>query len=255
MSISDENIFPHATGDAAVTAAAHEAPQELTFYAGWFCPFVQRSWISLEEKGIPYQYKEVNPYKKEASFLALNPKGLVPAIEYQGKALYESLIICEFLDDAYPAAKPLLPRDPYNKAYARIWIDFINKSFIPTFMRLGMAQTDEKRDAARAEMYATLRTYTAEAKGPYFLGEEFSLVDIAIVPWITRDYILAEHRGYDRAAVSAEWKRYAELVEARESVVKTKSEKDKYADIVGRYLRGEGQSEAAKAIRAGRVIP
>ena len=36
-----------------------------------FCPFVQRTWIALEEKGIPYQYKEVNPYKKEKHFLGM----------------------------------------------------------------------------------------------------------------------------------------------------------------------------------------
>jgi len=55
----------------------------------WFCPFVQRAWIALEEGKVPYQYKEVNPYKKEVclsvmqsntkpSYLAINPKGLVP---------------------------------------------------------------------------------------------------------------------------------------------------------------------------------
>ena len=65
MGIPDEHIYPHATGHAAKTVAAHQDPQEVIFYSGWFCPFVQRSWITLEEKGIPYQYKEVNPYKKE----------------------------------------------------------------------------------------------------------------------------------------------------------------------------------------------
>jgi glutathione S-transferase len=65
MGMPDEHIFPHATGLAAKTVADHKEPQDLVFYSGWFCPFVQRSWIALEEKGVPYQYKEVNPYKKE----------------------------------------------------------------------------------------------------------------------------------------------------------------------------------------------
>jgi glutathione S-transferase len=65
MGVPDEHIHPHATGAAAKTVEARQAPQELVFYSGWFCPFVQRSWIALEEKGVPYQYKEVNPYKKE----------------------------------------------------------------------------------------------------------------------------------------------------------------------------------------------
>lgn len=65
MGVPDEHIHPHATGHAAKTVAAHQDSQEIVFYGGWFCPFVQRSWITLEEKGILYQYKEVNPYKKE----------------------------------------------------------------------------------------------------------------------------------------------------------------------------------------------
>ncbi|KAJ7743826.1 glutathione-S-transferase [Mycena metata] len=256
MSIPDEQIFPHATGNAVSTVEAHKDPQELVFYAGWFCPFVQRTWITLEEKGIPYQYKEVNPYKKEKHFLDINPKGLVPAVEYHGKALYESLVLCEFLDDAYPDHKPnILPSDAYTKAYARIWIDFIGKSFVPAFFRLLQAQEADKQDAARTEIYEALHKFVAQVKGPYFLGEEFSLIDVAIVPFITRDYILAEHRAYNRQAVSADWKRYADYVEQRESVVKTKSEKDKYEQIYGRYLKDEAQSEAAKAIRAGRAIP
>ncbi|KAJ7876132.1 glutathione-S-transferase [Mycena olivaceomarginata] len=254
MPVPDEQLFPHATGNAISTVEAHKEPQELIFYAGWFCPFVQRSWIVLEEKGIPYQYKEVNPYKKEKHFLDINPKGLVPAVEYHGKALYESLVLCEFFEDAYPEHKPsILPGDAYTKAHARLWVDFVGKAFVPAYMRLIMAQGEEKQDEARAELYDALRKFAAQVKGPYFLGEEFSLVDVAIVPWITRDHVPAEHRGYSREAVSDEWKRYADHVEQRESVLKTKS--DKYADIYGRYLRDEAQSEAAKAIRAGRVIP
>jgi glutathione S-transferase len=134
------------------------------------------------------------------------------------------------------------------------------------------AQEKEKQDLARTELYDALRKFAAQAKGPYFLGEEFSLVDVAIVPWITRDYILSEHRGYSREDIGAEWKQYADLVEKRESVLKTKSvseqyfcelyvsyfvsqDRDKYEEIYGRYLRDEAQSEAAKAIRAGRIIP
>jgi hypothetical protein len=51
MPMPDEHIHPHATGRAAETVAAHQAENELVFYSGWFCPFVQRSWIALEEKG------------------------------------------------------------------------------------------------------------------------------------------------------------------------------------------------------------
>jgi len=256
MSVPDQHIHHEATAEAAKTVAKHLDPQELVFYSGWFCPFVQRSWITLEERGIPYQYKEVNPYKKEPHFLAINPKGLVPAVEYKGKALYESLVICEFLEDAYPSHTPhLLPEDPYDRAIARIWIDFVGKSFLPAFFRLLQSQEKEKQDEARKDLYAALGQLSSKRKGPYFFGNDFTLVDVAIAPWAARDYILVENRNYKREDVENGWKDWAEALEARDSVKKTTSDKIHYAQIYARYLANEAQSEAAKAIRAGRPIP
>ncbi|OCH86089.1 glutathione-S-transferase [Obba rivulosa] len=256
MSIPDEKIHPVATGRAAETVAKHQEPQELVFYAGWFCPYVQRSWIALEEKGIPYQYKEVNPYKKEKHFLEINPKGLVPAIEYKGKALYESLVLCEFFEDAFPAhTLHLLPQDPLERAYARLWIDFISKSVVPSVQRLIQAQDANKQREALEDSVKALRTVAAQVKGPWFLGTQFSLVDVVLAPWIVRDYIITEHRGYTREAVGADWKEYAARLENRDSVLATQSDKEHYAEIYQRYLRDEAMSEVAKAIRAGRPLP
>ncbi|KZT21089.1 glutathione-S-transferase [Neolentinus lepideus HHB14362 ss-1] len=256
MGLPDEHIHPHATGAAEKTVAQHEQPQDLIFYAGWFCPFVQRSWVALEEKGIPYQYKEVNPYKKEKHFLDINPKGLVPALEYKGKALYESLVICEFLEEAYPEHQPhLLPADPYERAIVRLQIDHISKALIPAFFRALQAQEKDTQEADLQDMYKALRQLAEKVKGPYFLGEQFSLVDVAIAPWAVRDYVLAEHRGYKREDVGSGWKEWAEKLETRDSVVRTSSDKVHYEEIYGRYLRDEAQSEAAKATRAGTVIP
>ena len=204
----------------------------------------------------------------------INPKGLVPAIEYGGRALYESLVLCEFLEEAFPQATPrLLPSDPADRAYARIWIDFIAKSIVPTFFRLLQAQKAEKQQEALQDSVKALKTFADKVKGPYFLGDEFSLVDVAIAPWVVREYIIEEHRGYTRDLVGDGWKAYAELLEKRDSVLRTQSvrrsilykrqvdadgplqDREHYTEIYGRYLRDEAQSEAAKATRAGRVIP
>ena len=91
----------------------------------------------------------------------INPKGLVPAIEHHGKALYESTILSEFLEDAYPSHTPhLLPTDPYGRAYARIWIDYIAKSIVPAFFRLLTAQDAEKRAAALEDILMNVKLCT-----------------------------------------------------------------------------------------------
>jgi len=256
MSNLDQNIHSHATGVAAKTAAEHQDPQEIVFYSGWFCPFVQRTWITLEERNIPYQYKEVNPYKKEPHFLAVNPKGLVPAIEYHGKALYESLVLCEFLEDAYPEHAPrLLPGDPYERAYARIWTDFISKSVMPAFYRTLQAQEPEKQREGRDELYSALGQLAKQRRGPYFLGAQYSLVDVAVTPWACREFLLEEYREYKRADVPDGWKEWADLLEQRESVRKTLSDKEKYTHVYQRYLDDATQSEVGKATRSGKNLP
>ena len=133
-------------------------------------------------------------------------------------------MLCEFLEDAFPSYTPhILPADPYARAIVRIWIDHITKQVVPGYMRTMQAQDPAKQREHLEEYYGALRTLSKQVKGPYFLGDEFSLVDVAIAPWVVRDYVLKENRGYDRAAVGEGWQAYAEALENRESVKKTMS--------------------------------
>ncbi|KAJ2970352.1 hypothetical protein NUW58_g9724 [Xylaria curta] len=88
MPIPDAELHPVATGLAKQTVDNHSAEHQLKLFSGWFCPFVQRAWITLEEKGIPYQYIEINPYHKGPELMRANPRGLVPTLEVApGKSL------------------------------------------------------------------------------------------------------------------------------------------------------------------------
>jgi len=254
-SIVDENIHPNATGEAEKTVKAHSGKQELVFYAGWFCPFVQRTWIALEEKELSYEYREVNPYKKEKEFLEINPLGLVPAIVYHGKALYESLVLNEFLEDEFPDSKPLLPKDSLERARIRLWIDHLAKKFTSAYFRTVQAQEKHKQEEALGELVAALKMYMDQVKGPWFSGEEFSLADITIAPWIKRISNIEEHRGFKDELIGGRWPEYRKLIKERPSVCKTLSDDQYYEEIFQRYLRNEAQSEAAKATRAGKPLP
>ncbi|KAG9088772.1 hypothetical protein FS749_001917, partial [Ceratobasidium sp. UAMH 11750] len=220
----------------------------------WFCPFVQRAWIALEEKGIPYLYQEENPYKKDAKFIEKFPKGLVPGVLYKGKPIAESLVILEFLEDAYPQV-PLLPSDPYARAQVRYAVDGATKSVLPPFYRLLQAQEAEKRDEARQDLYKGLQTFAKGISGPFWAGEQFTHADIALLPFIVRLPILEAHRDFKRAEVGHSFEAYAERVVNLPSVQRTLSEPDRYEEVYGRYLRNETQSEVAKSTRTGRILP
>lgn len=73
VSHPDAEIHPVATGSAAGIVSAHQKDEPIILYSGWFCPFVQRAWITLEEKHIPYKYVEINPYRKEPRFVEAAP--------------------------------------------------------------------------------------------------------------------------------------------------------------------------------------
>ena len=113
--------------------------------------------------------------------------------------------------------------DAYDRAYARLWIDHVTKRVVPAFMRLMQGQSKETQDEARKDLYEALRQIAEKRLGPHFLGEQFSLVDVAIAPWVMRDYVLVEHRGYKRSEVSEAWVEWAGILEKRDSVLRTMS--------------------------------
>ncbi|KUI73914.1 Glutathione S-transferase omega-1 [Cytospora mali] len=274
MSIPDENIHPAATGRAADIVEAHENAQaDHVLYSGWFCPFVQRVWITLEEKGIPYRYQEINPYKKEPSFLKLNPRGLIPTLGAptpEGEQpLIESTIICEYLDETFQDV-PLFPKDPFKKAKLKVSIDYVTSRIIPAFHRF-LQHTPDKPysiEEARKEFLGTLTTWIKDAdpEGPFFAGTTLSMADVILVPWAVRLWVFDHFKegglglpkpgeGGEDEVLWERWRKWFAAVEARESVTNTLSEKEYYLPIYERYHTDKAQSELAKATRAGRGVP
>lgn len=284
MGSVDTSLHAHTSGRAATYAEKNSGPNALILYGGWFCPFVQRAWITLHEKKIAHQYVEINPYKKEAGFLALNTRGLVPTLavpvddgtrgKQQQKPLYESSVICEYLDEVYadPArhGPSLYPEDAYERARARIWIDHVSGKIVPAFYRF-MQHSDAKPytlSEAREELLGHLKTFIreADAEGPFFLGSRFSMVDVMLAPWLCRFFLFdvykegglgvpAKGEGSEDEALWERWRVWAEAVQARDSVLDTLSDRGRYVDAYRRYAEDTTQSAVAKATREGRRLP
>lgn len=229
---------------------------------------MQRVWIALEEKGIQYQYIEVNPYHKPQSLLDLNPRGLVPTLQYDNKPLYESTVLCEFLEEAFPHHTPhLLPQDPYERARTRIWTDFVTSRVIPSFHRFLQHQGSDGLAEKRDEFLGYIKEFVKEmdAEGPFFGGKEFGLIDVVIAPWAIRLWVFdhfkgglgipEKGKGGEDEAVWERWRKWLEAVEARKSVKETMSDREHYLPIYQRYADDKAQSELAKATRAGRGVP
>lgn len=146
--------------------------------------------IVLHEKGLAYQRVTLDLAKKEqkrAEFLKLNPYGKVPVINDNGKVLFESCIINEYLDEQYPQPE-LMPKDPYLRGRGRILVDYGLRYMHEPYwaLRGEMLKQETERDQTvidekRRDLRELMR-YLEQALGdkPYFIGE-LSLTDIDLL--------------------------------------------------------------------------
>jgi glutathione S-transferase len=151
--------------------------------------------IALAEKGLAWDGVTVSLAKKDQKrpeHLRRNPYGKIPVIDDDGKILFESCIINEYLDEKYPNP-PLMPKDPFLRGRGRILVDYaLNYLHEPYWTLRGeMLKKESERNAAVTdEKRRTLRKlleYLEDALGdkPCFLGD-FSLTDIAVIPRFLR---------------------------------------------------------------------
>ena len=94
----------------------------------WPSLFGLRVKIALAEKCIKYESKEEDLSNKSPLLLEMNPIiKQIPVLIHNGKPVCESLIIVQYIDEVWNNKSPLLPSDPYQRAQARFWADFVDK--------------------------------------------------------------------------------------------------------------------------------
>ena len=201
--------------------------QPLALYHAWISSASRRVRFVLEEKQLAYQGIIVNLLAFEQhspEYLKVNPHGFVPALVHEGHPVVESSVICEYLDEVFPA-HPLRPADPHDRARMRVWAKWTDEVVIRAFQvgnwnrmmgptarkwsdaeveqRLVAMPTPDRREDWRRvarepfnereiehavkNIKRTLeRMETDLANGPWLAGKTFSLADIHLSPYIVR---------------------------------------------------------------------
>jgi glutathione S-transferase len=155
------------------------------------CPYAQRSRMALLEKGLAFGLTEIDLFNRPAWFREISPYGKVPVLRHAGATVYESAIINQYLDEAFPLP-PLLPATPALRAQARIWMDYCETRFLVATHKLMSEAGDMTRRADNiARLSEVLRFIEHEglrklSDGPYFFGERVSLADLQFAPFFER---------------------------------------------------------------------
>jgi glutathione S-transferase len=167
------------------TAGINAMTASLKLISHKLCPYVQRAVIALKEKGVPFERVDIDLAKKPDWFLKLSPLGKVPvlvvATDKGEVALFESNVICEYIEETQAGLK-LHPDDALTRAEHRAWMEF-GSAILGDLWGLETTAdpaTFESKRQALAEKFA--RVEEALGAGPYFAGEAFSLVDAVFAP-------------------------------------------------------------------------
>ncbi|CAL9172535.1 unnamed protein product [Musa hybrid cultivar] len=239
----------------------------------WVSPFGQRCRIALAEKGVEYEYREENLGDKSPLLLKSNPvHKKIPVLIHDDKPVCESLIIVQYIDEAWPDCAPLLPADPYARAQARFWADFIDKKVRPPYADASRVSCwtlrytkncaalvcsqhslmfyfvyqiyecgtrlwklkGEGQAAAKEELIGILKLLEGElGDKKYFGGDAFGFVDIALVPFVSWFYTYETCAGFSIEEAAPKLVAWGKRCMERESVAKTLSDPHKVYEFVG----------------------
>ncbi len=142
--------------------------------------------IALLEKGVPFEEDPTCAPSQKDEFLARSPMGKVPFLELDdGRRLAESEVIAEYLEDAYPQ-KPLLPKDPFERAKVRELVSVTELHLELPARRLyrevffGGKVSDEVKQSVQKDLAKGVRALKALVKfEPYIAGRELTIADCA----------------------------------------------------------------------------
>jgi RNA polymerase-associated protein len=185
----------------------------MNLYSGTTDPFSHRCRIVLFEKGMDFQVIDVDLFNKPEDIAVINPYNRVPVLVDRDLVLYESNIINEYIDERFPHPQ-LMPPDPIMRARAR---QLLHTMEIELFSHIETLEKNLKTaDKSRGHVRDRLVELTPIfSKQKFMLGDDFSMLDVAIAPLLWR----LEHYGIELPKSAAPLLKYAERIFSRQGFI------------------------------------
>ena len=221
--------------------------RDLTFYTHSLCPYAHRVSLCLAEKAIPHKREHIDLSNKPRWYLDLNRRGLVPAIQLDGEVKTESLDLIYFLEDEFEfeGAASLTPEgrevemqkliDSFDGTFISAGLQFVGGGWGFSRGAPGARQAD--RMAAECER---IESIIESNGGPYLMGAEVTLADLALWPFAERyELAMREFQGVELRDMgpSGSLGRWIDVMKSRPSVVGLKPDDDKLLASWRRTMR------------------
>jgi RNA polymerase-associated protein len=194
----------------------------MTLYSGTTDPYSHRCRFVLFEKGMDFQVIDVDVFNKPEDLAVMNPYNTVPVLVERDLILYEANIINEYIDERFPHPQ-LMPPDPVMRARARLFLHrFENELFchIQGLESSNAKVAEKARAAVRENLVQIAPVFT---KQKYMLGDEFSMLDVAIAPLLWR----LDHYGIQLDKEAAPLMKYAERLFSRPAYIEAMTPAEK----------------------------
>ena len=185
----------------------------MRLYSGTTCPYSHRCRIVLYEKGMDFEVIDIDLMSRAEDIAAINPYNKVPVLIERDLILYEANIINEYIDERFPHPQ-LMPPDPVMRGRARLFLHRFEQELYSQVDAI--EQGGKNADKARAVIRDNL-TQLAQilTKQKFLLGDEFSMLDVAIAPLLWR----LEHYGIQMGKDAAPLMKYAERLFSRQGFI------------------------------------
>jgi stringent starvation protein A len=186
----------------------------MTLYSSAACPFSHRCRIVLYEKGMDFQIVDVDLHNKPEDLAVINPSNRIPVLVERDLTLYEANIINEYIDERFPHPQ-LLPPDPVMRARARLFLHNFELDLfahIPAITGGSQKAADKARQTIRDNLSMLAPILT---KHQYLLGDEYSMLDVAIAPLLWR----LSYYGISLPRQAAPVLKYGERIFSRQAFI------------------------------------
>ena len=194
----------------------------MTLYSGITDPFSHRCRIVLYEKGMDFEIIDVDLLNKPEDLAVMNPYNTTPVLVERDLVLYESNIINEYIDERFPHPQ-LMPADPVMRARARLFLFRFEQELFCHVKALENGP-DKGHDKARIYIRENLvQIAPIFLKQKYMLGEEFSMLDVAIAPLLWR----LDHYQVQLGKQAAPLLKYAERLFIRQAFIDSMTASEK----------------------------